>query len=172
MDEKTIARFWSHVDRNGPVPEHVARLGPCWVWQGVPIKRGGYGQFGIKNASGKWGMRRAHRVAWEITNGPLTEEQHALHMCDRPLCVNPAHLRIGNQSENMADMRAKKREAPMPILSGRRHPKAVLTDEMVSDARRRYSNGETVKEMAEEYGVGRTVLGSAVHGRSWRHVVG
>lgn len=71
----------------------------CWLWRGRPNK-GGYGRLRV-------GGRRsiyAHRFALEQHLGrPLRDDEDALHSCDTPLCVNPAHLRPGDQPTNVAD---------------------------------------------------------------------
>ena len=72
MDEKTIARFWSKVDKNGPVPAHCPELGPCWVWTGE--KRKGYGRLKIDGHA-----RTAHVEAWKQWRGPVPEGHGVLH---------------------------------------------------------------------------------------------
>lgn len=101
MDEKTIARFWSKVDKSGPVPPHVPELGPCWEWSGV-VGNHGYGQ--IKYQSGQ----TAHRFSFELHYGfrPL---RCVLHRCDNRRCVRPEHLFEGSLADNVADMIAKGR---------------------------------------------------------------
>lgn len=58
-------RFWSKVDKYGPIPEHCPEIGPCWVWTASLFNRGGYGAFGRSTGS----VVRAHRFAWEMANG-------------------------------------------------------------------------------------------------------
>ena len=56
-------------------------------------------------------MQRAHRLSWKFyRDDSITEEQHVLHKCDNPLCVNPDHLFIGDQKMNMEDMSYKGRQ--------------------------------------------------------------
>lgn len=88
----------------------------CWIWIG-PIfnKRGGYGAF-IHRPSNSY-MKRAHRVSYELYCGQITKEQHVLHKCDNPICVNPDHLFLGDQASNMEDMSFKARNT-----YGENHP--------------------------------------------------
>jgi len=66
MDDKTIARFWAKVDRNGPTPEHMPHLGACWIWMACRNRDG----YGIHH-SNLLGSRLAHRCAWELTHSPI-----------------------------------------------------------------------------------------------------
>ena len=111
-DEKTTQRFLAKVSASNDQG--------CKLWTGARIKRYGYGQFGVK-VDGKWGMRRAHRVAWEIAHGPIPDGLCVLHDCDVTNCVNPAHLFLGTQTQNMADMRAKGRGSTPPLHIGPNH---------------------------------------------------
>lgn len=98
---KTIEeRFWSKVNKNGPVPPHCPKLGRCWVWIGSKNKAG-YGQFSVL---GK--QTRAHHYL--ISEKPKSG-QIAMHKCDNPPCVNPLHIRVGTQSDNMQDCKSKGR---------------------------------------------------------------
>lgn len=81
----------SEVDQNG-----------CWIWQGAPNNKG-YGRIAIQ------GKRiYAHRASFMIFNGSIND-LNVLHKCDVPLCVNPEHLFLGTQQENVTDMMQKGR---------------------------------------------------------------
>lgn len=71
----------------------------CWVWM-LACNAAGYGVY--KN-------KRAHRLSWEIYKGPIPENCGVYHKCDRPSCVNPNHLFIGEQMDNVKDMMSKGR---------------------------------------------------------------
>jgi hypothetical protein len=104
------------VNRNGPIPAHRPDLGPCHEWTSSKSDRG-YGLFAI---GGTHHNQKAHRVAFWLEHGRWPEPA-ALHLCDNRPCVNPAHLAEGTQRDNLADMRAKGRAAPMPSRwTGRR----------------------------------------------------
>jgi hypothetical protein len=91
--------FWAKVDKNGGVPAHLPDLRECWLWT-ASLFVGGYGRFGAQ---------RAHRVSWELHHGEVPEGLFVLHRCDNPRCVNPGHLFLGTQTDNMRDMWAKRR---------------------------------------------------------------
>ena len=89
----------------------------CHVWIGHSAK-GGYGV--ITYSKGK--QKYAHRVVWELHNGPIPEGKFVLHHCDRTNCVNPAHLFLGDNQANMDDMAAKSRWANQSRRGARHEP--------------------------------------------------
>lgn len=76
----------------------------CWEWIGSK-KSFGYGQITIQYRN-----YSAHRVAYELYHGiTLNSNQHILHSCDNPSCVNPNHLHIGTHADNMREKVERKR---------------------------------------------------------------
>lgn len=86
-------RFWARVEKSDG----------CWLWTGAQHFRGYGATTPIR------GHTRAHRVSWVLTNGLIPDGAGVLHRCDTPLCVNPAHLYLGSQRQNLADCVARGR---------------------------------------------------------------
>lgn len=85
----------------------------CWEWTGGVFKDSGYGKFnGGKGDDGKWVTAYAHRASHELHIGPIPAGLSVLHRCDNRLCVNPDHLFLGTQRDNIHDMLAKGRGRP------------------------------------------------------------
>lgn len=93
------ARFWSKVDKNGPIPEHRPELGPCWVW--TPAKATtDYGTFSTFR-DGKKRTVNAHRWGYETFTGPIPDGLHLDHLCRTPACVRQSHLEPVTPRENV-----------------------------------------------------------------------
>jgi hypothetical protein len=86
-------RFWAKVEKTEG----------CWLWN-ASLGSTGYGQI---NSGGRGKPLKAHRVSWELHYGQT--QLQVLHRCDNTRCVNPSHLFLGTQSDNMKDMASKKR---------------------------------------------------------------
>lgn len=142
-------RFWDQCEPDGR---------QCWEWDGY-IGARGYGF--IKN---NYRTLLAHRVSWELHNGPIPEGMYVCHRCDNPACVNPDHLFIGTAKDNSAD-RDRKGRANNP--TGSRRSNAKLTEQQVAEIR---SSKERGVDLAKRYGVSPAVICVARKGKTWRHV--
>lgn len=170
-------RFWSKVDRNGPVPAHMPHLGPCWTWTAGRYRKG-YGTFyhdGIQHG--------AHRSSWLLNIGPIPPETpHVLHRCDTPSCVRPDHLWVGTNADNNEDKIRKGRSNPArgDRHGSRLHPERVargerasnvrLTEADVREIRRRRADGEYAILIARSYGVCEATVTHICTRRNWKHV--
>jgi hypothetical protein len=145
-------RFWEKVNKDGPVPPHCPELGPCWIWAaGINHHRGGYGMFALR----KGVIRRSHRIAWELTNGPIPDGLHACHRCDNPPCVRPGHLFLGTDAQNIADMVSKGRDIRP---SGDDNKVTKLSNADVAAIREARAEGVKGKDLAAQYGVHITTI--------------
>jgi hypothetical protein len=142
---KEVTRFWSKVDRSGG-PE------ACWPWL-AGIFTNGYGQV---RWQGK--IRRAHRVAYELMYGPISDGMNVCHTCDNKLCCNSkAHFFLGTQADNVADMRAK----------GRVSSKLTWAD--VTYIREQYAAGlKTKPQLMLEKCLSRFSLSYIIRNKRWR----
>lgn len=100
LQDRTIPdRFWDKVATGDPEA--------CWPWTGGDRHEFGYGRFHLSNSP----QRRiwAHRFAFMLATGEDARGMVVMHSCDNPPCCNPAHLSLGTQRDNVADMIAKGR---------------------------------------------------------------
>lgn len=171
MDDRTLARFWSKVNKDGPIPVHRPELGKCWVWTAC-LGTSGYGRFGIGGRAG--GTVYAHHAAWDFSFGKRDKSLWVLHRCDNPACVNPRHLFLGTHDQNMADMMNKGRSSrgkPRAYARGESNKHSRLTEENVREIRARFASGDaTRRTLASEFGVSYVTIDAIVHGKTWRHV--
>lgn len=136
------------MDVNHFVELHCAIKKPngCWMWT-KSLTHNGYGRVQIDRKS-----RKAHRVAYELANGPIPDGRQVCHHCDTPACINPDHLFLGSQLENMRDMIKKGRKV---IRRGAQHWATKLTDQQIEAIRKDTRFNRIV---APEYGISKNYV--------------
>src|SRR6186713_73310 len=133
LSQKLIDRFRSKT---------LQAANGCIHWTAGRFTQG-YGAFQMDGKS-----FRAHRVSWEIQNGPIPRGLHLCHRCDNPICVNPAHLFLGTAADNARDRECKKRGRP---FKGEASNTAKLTAADIQVIRN--LSGLSLSQIAKRYGV-------------------
>ncbi len=135
----------------------------CWAWtKGRNFRRGGYGKIKIRGKD-----RGAHRVAWELENGPIPEGMLVCHRCDNPPCCNPSHLFLGSHADNNHDRDAKGRHVARDC-SGANNGRARLARADVDVIRTAYREDRTSQAvLAAEFNVSRRAIYAIVNDRTW-----
>ncbi len=134
----------------------------CWLWGGYCCKISGYGYFG-KNTSGDT-RKSAHRTSYELYKGPIVDKKYVCHSCDNRACVNPDHLFLGTQKENIVDCVSKGRNA-----KGEKQGSSKLTrDDVLYIRKSRTEDTHSVIELALKYGVRRSHIYRIINKHEWR----
>ena len=161
LTERNIERFWSKVNKG--------KKNECWLWLESCVSAG-YGYFGLTHTVN--GVKKlyvgAHRFSLMLKL--KTEELNGmcLHSCDNPKCVNPHHLSLGTNSENI---RQAFDRGLMFGLKGEKHGRAILTEKDVLWIRKHYPlGGHTYKSLAAKYGVGETTIAEVIKRMKWKHI--
>lgn len=145
------------------VLDRVRKLtGECWVWTGsMGGSNNAYGQIVINGRK-----RLCHRVVYEAFNRPIPAGAVVMHSCDNPACCNPAHLRVGSQTDNLRDAVQKGRHR---VARGASNANAKLTEEQVRTVRGPLARG-AVKRLAAEWGINYSHLRQIRCGNGYREV--
>lgn len=133
----------------------------CWLHWGASTPDGHVGLY-----TPGW-RTFAHRASWILHHGEPAAGMLVCHKCDTPACVNPDHLFLGTQSDNIRDCVSKGRHA---APKGERHLKAKLSDAQIPEIVRRIACGESQGEVARDLGLSQGAISAMLHCRTWRHV--
>ncbi len=119
-----------------------------------------YGNYTIRFGTGSKKRKTflAHRLSYRIFVGPIPVGQQVCHTCDNTLCVNPSHLFLGSQIDNMRDASNKGR------LTGNK----IYSDEMIKRIIKDRARGMSIREIHHRYGVSRTHAYLLVQGKRKR----
>ena len=171
ITDALTARFWSHVN--------IQEEDECWEWMRHK-DNGGYGVFRICK-DGKKMLYKAHRVSWMLRYGEIPEGDgyHGVcvsHHCNNPSCVNPKHLKLGTQKENIQDRVNQGRNGclrgiPNPKVSGINAGLHKLTDSEVIEMREKWAVGNiTQQQLADKYGVSNQTVSQIVNRKMWKYI--
>lgn len=143
----------------------------CWTWM-LAKTPDGYGKFRVAGKN-----IRAHRFAFARFKGKIGEF-HVCHSCDHPACVNPDHLFLGNQAENVSDMCKKGRQArgerhgartkPDRVARGERHGRTKISDAELPRIFELRSKGLLLREIAPIVGLSLAQIGAILSGKKRR----
>lgn len=153
-----LERFHERVDERGP--------DECWPW--LDRRRSGYGILGVSN-QGRRATVGAHVIALILAQGEDANGRFALHSCDNPPCCNPAHLRWGDQKQNIADMHSRGRWS---VGLGVERANAKLSEDDVRAIRAAHDDPSrpTQRIIAERFGISHGTVSKIVRGKLWTHV--
>jgi hypothetical protein len=132
----------------------------CWPWAGS-TDRDGRGKLNVGGVP-----QLAARIAYKLHYGDIPEGKVVCHKCDNTKCVNPEHLFLGTQADNVRDMHEKGR-ARKRAVSGTAHHNAKLDADAVCVIRR---SDASASQLAEQFGVSRAVIYDVRNGKIWKHV--
>lgn len=126
----------------------------CWNWIQY-IDTYGYGGFAQK---------KAHRKSWQIHNGVIPDGLHVLHKCDNRKCVNPNHLFLGTNADNMADKMRKNRNIVGKRHQGASNINAKLTNEQAIFI---FMSSLSYNKLAEQFNVCETTIANIKKGKTY-----
>lgn len=151
--QRVISRFWPKVNKGLDTG--------CWEWQGL-LNSNGYGLASVQRGF----QVRAHRLSFSLKIGrALLMKEFLLHSCDNPKCVNPDHLRVGTQRENILDCINRGRKTNPPTHFGEDHHNSKF---LLSDLNTILNDKRPYRLIAKDYGVCEETIGRVKRKQTWK----
>ena len=145
-------KFWNNVKKTDS----------CWNWIGAN-KQYRYGRISINKKS-----YTTHRISWILHYGKIPKGLFVLHKCDNHLCVNPKHLFVGTQKDNMQDKILKGRSRNQ---NGENNNMSKLTGKIVLEIRRLYNDKNIPrKEISKMFNISTSNIDYIVTNKTWKHI--
>lgn len=153
--EKRAERFWAKATRPAE---------GCWEWQ-FSKNIFGYGKVGWVREDGKHTCA-AHRIAWELTHGPIPAGLFVCHRCNNKACIRPDHLYLATDAEN-------KRDAIRDgLFTGAHNQPSKLTPDQVREIRRiNLEEGLGHRRLAKRFGMSRGAILMIIRNRAWKKLL-
>lgn len=152
-------RFWAKVE--------VAGDDDCWLWR-AHLNYRGYGV--IRNGKR---IASATRISWALTNGCVPDGKHVLHHCDVRACVNPRHLYVGTNTDNVADKVKRGRcQRTLPKTQGVLHHAAKVDEDedAVREIRAAAGKFGEGRRLAAKYGLAPSTVTHIQQRKLWKHL--
>ena len=131
----------------------------CWEWTGSK-DGGGYGMAFVDGV-----MVKSHRYSWEYYFGSIPSGLWVLHKCDNPACINPEHLFLGTNGDNMKDKVKKERQSR---LFGDKNGRCVMTKDLVIELRQLYASGKfSYRDLVGRFNISQTQVARIIKKESW-----
>lgn len=165
-----IDRFWSKVNKTDNTED-------CWTWN-ASTRAKGYGAFCYLK-DGQTINGRGHRYSYEIHIGVIPDGLFVLHRCDNPSCVNPNHLFLGTNQDNVNDMMRKGRHVSGGTYAkdkakynrGSKHFNAKLTEDIVRSIRQEYiPNKIGYIKLAKKYNITVSHATLIIKNKIWKSI--
>ena len=145
-------RLWNRTNRESG----------CWEWIGCKDGSG----YGLISLNGK--MVKTHRLAWELTYGSIPNGLFVCHHCDNPACINPEHLFLGTNKDNMQDKIKKGRRNGGGPAKGERNGAAKISCKDAVEIRRLHENGLSGRKIADKFGISDSQIFRIILNQCWK----
>lgn len=134
----------------------------CWEWQ-KHINNKGYGKLTVLGRG-----VYAHRLIYKLCIGDVSKNNLVMHKCDNPKCINPNHLKLGSQADNMKDCYVKGRSKLKPqSFKKEKNPQAKLIQSQIIKIKEMLNLGCTQQSIADDFNISQAQISNIKRGKQW-----